>query len=251
MEAIKKASLWKIDSSIFIDVEGLKTFPKERLIVFCTGSQGEERAVLSRLANQTYLDLKIVEGDSIILTSSPIMDNRYNLEIINNKLYELGAKIYENNQNNLLHASGHACQEDLKLMLTLTSPRFFMPFHGDQRMLTMHGVLAGEVGIPEKNILVCKNGEVITVSRDKEQRTVFSKSGETVYTEPDYIFNQRVISGRVWEDSVGTRKSMYEGGVIIVLILVNKKDRANVINLPHIFTYGFINIQKNKELIKS
>ncbi len=229
----------------------MKTFPRERLIVFCTGSQGEERAVLSRLANQTYLDLKIVEGDSIILTSSPIMDNRYNLEIINNKLYDLGAKIYENSQNNLLHASGHACQEDLKLMLTLTNPRYFMPFHGDQRMLTTHGILARETGIPERNILVCKNGEVITAFKDREQKTVFLKSGEIIHTEPDYIFNQRVIPGQTWEGSVGTRKDMYEGGVVIVLILVNKKDKARITNLPHIFTYGFINIQRNKELIKN
>src|SRR5579862_454549 len=89
------------------------------------------------------------------------MDNRYNLEAINNKLTELGAIIYENSKEELLHASGHACQEDLKLMLTLVKPRYFMPFHGDFRMLKAHGQLAQEIGVPLSNIFVCQNGEVV------------------------------------------------------------------------------------------
>lgn len=251
MEAIKKASLWKIDSSVFIDVEAIKKFPKSKLIVFCTGSQGEERAVLSRLANQTYNDLKIIEGDSIILTSSPIMDNRYNLELIINKLYELGAKIYENNKENLLHASGHACQEDLKLMLTLVKPRYFMPFHGDYRMLKTHGLLAEEFGIAKKNILICKNGDVVSSSKDEEGSNSFQLTDETIFTEPNYIFNQKVIDGTIWDNSVSIRKEMYEGGVVIVLIFVTKKNGSRSISFPHIFTYGFINIQRNRDLIRS
>lgn len=250
MEAIKKASLWKIDSSIFIDVESIKTFPKEKLIIFCTGSQGEERAVLSRLANQTYSDLKIIEGDSIILTSSPIMDNRYNLEIINNKLYELGANIYENNKEDLLHASGHASQEDLKLMLTLVNPRYFMPFHGDYRMLKTHGFLAEEVGIPKKNIFICENGEVVSSQKNKDGENSFFVKNEKIFTKPDYIFNQKVILGEIWDKSVELRKEMYEAGVIIILIFISKKGKNKFVNFPHIFTYGFINIQKNKDLIR-
>lgn len=251
MEAIKKASLWKIDSSVFIDVEAIKKFPKEKLIVFCTGSQGEERAVLSRLANQTYTDLKIIEGDSIILTSSPIMDNRYNLETIINKLYDLGAKIYENNKENLLHASGHACQEDLKLMLTLVNPKHFMPFHGDYRMLKTHGLLAQEFGIAKENILICKNGEVVIASKNEEGNNSFHLANEEIFTEPNYIFNQKVIDGAIWDKSVGIRKEMYEGGVVIVLIFVGKRGGNRNISFPHIFTYGFINIQRNKDLIRS
>ncbi|WNE41469.1 MAG: Ribonuclease J 1 [Mycoplasmataceae bacterium] len=250
MEAIKKASLWKIDSSVFIDVESIKTFPKEKLIIFCTGSQGEERAVLSRLANQTYSDLKIIEGDSIILTSSPIMDNRYNLEIINNKLYELGATIYENNKEDLLHASGHASQEDLKLMLTLVNPKHFMPFHGDYRMLKTHGFLAEEIGIPKKNIFICENGEVVSSQKNKDGNNSFFVKNEKIFTKPDYIFNQKVISGEIWDSSVELRKEMYEAGVIIILIFISKKGKNKFVNFPHIFTYGFINIQKNKDLIR-
>jgi ribonuclease J len=251
MEAIKKASLWKIDNSVFIDIEAIKKFPKERLIVFCTGSQGEERAVLSRLANQTYLDLKIIEGDSIILTSSPIMDNRYNLEIIINKLYELGAKIYENNKEDLLHASGHACQEDLKLMLTLVNPKYFMPFHGDYRMLKNHGLLAEEFGISKENIFVCKNGEIVSSFKNENNDNCFYLENEKIFTEQDYIFNQKVINKNIWDKSVSIRKEMHDGGVMIVLIFIEKKNGNVNINFPHIFVYGFINIQKNKDLMRS
>src|SRR5581483_8061750 len=89
------------------------------------------------------------------------MDNKVRVEKVNNKLFALGAKIFENNKEDLLHASGHACQEDLKLMLKLVNPTHFMPFHGDFRMLKKHGHLAKELGISEKNIFVCQNGEVI------------------------------------------------------------------------------------------
>src|SRR3954468_24745572 len=96
------------------------------------------------------------------------MDNKLNVEIISNKLFSLGAKVYENSKEDLIHTSGHACQEDLKLMLTLTKPRYFMPFHGDFRMLKVHGSLAQETGVPDANIFVCQNGEIVQVKEEEE-----------------------------------------------------------------------------------
>ncbi|CAI2180827.1 14119_t:CDS:2 [Funneliformis geosporum] len=166
----------------------------------------EAKAVLSRLAHQIYPDLKIVRGDTIILTSSPIMDNRYNLEAINNRLMELGATIYENNKEELLHASGHACQEDLKLMLTLVKPRYFMPFHGDFRMLKVHGFLAQATGVPAENIFVCQNGEIVQAKEketslsvgEKNQKAPLSKpkfflTDQKIDANPSYVFNQKVV----------------------------------------------------------
>ncbi|CAG8453765.1 10964_t:CDS:2 [Ambispora leptoticha] len=173
--------------------------PNNKLIIFCTGSQVEP-------------------GDSIILTSSPIMDNKLNVEIINNKLFELGAKIYENGGENLIHASGHACQEDLRLMLKLVNPTYFMPFHGDFRMLKKHGHLAKEMGMPEKNIFVCQNGEVVE-AKVKEL-----------------------------ESSIEIRKKMSRGGLILVLIFYDKK-KEQLAEPPYIFTYGFINMKKHGDLI--
>jgi len=163
------------------------------LIIFCTGSQGEEKAVLSRLANQIYPDWKILPGDSIVFTSSPIQANSLNVDINSNKLLSLGAKVYANSKDDLLHVSGHACQEDLKLMLSLVNPRYFMPFHGDFRMLKVHGTLAQEIGIPAENVFVCQNGEVIVGRENEQQKLEFQLSEKKISAEHDYIFNQKVI----------------------------------------------------------
>ena len=243
IKVINKASLWKIDGSVFLKASAISKTPNNKLIIFCTGSQGEEKAVLSRLAHQNYPDWKVEPGDSIILTSSPIMDNKLNIEMISNKLFEIGAKIYENGGRNLLHASGHACQEDLRLMLRLVNPIYFMPFHGDFRMLKKHGHLAKEMGVLEKNIFVCQNGEVI-----EAQGKDFFLSKSKISAQPSYIFNKKLLPVKELESSIATRKKMAQGGLILVLIFYDKK-KEQLIESPYIFTYGFINMKKYGDLI--
>ncbi|CAG8453605.1 1144_t:CDS:2 [Racocetra fulgida] len=155
-------------------------------------------------------------GDCIILTSSPIMDNKFNVELISNKLFALGAKVYENNKEDLLHASGHACQEDLKLMLTLTKPRYFMPFHGDFRMLKKHGHLAQELGIQKENIFVCANGEVVE-TRGKE----FFLTKKKIPAQPNYVFNGRILPAEELKNNLILREKMSQGEL---------KDFSQVVN---------------------
>ncbi|MEG7978629.1 MAG: ribonuclease J [Mollicutes bacterium UO1] len=219
--------------------------PNNKLIIFCTGSQGEEKAVLSRLAHQNYPDWKVEAGDSIILTSSPIMDNKFNVEIINNKLFALGAKVYENNKEDLLHASGHACQEDLKLMLTLAKPRYFMPFHGDFRMLKKHGHLAKELGIPEKNIFVCANGEVM-----EAQGKDFFFSKTKLPAQPNYVLNGKLLAAAELSNNLLLREKMSQGGLVLVVIFYDKKKKKLSVP-PYIFTYGFINMKKHEGLMNN
>jgi len=184
-------------------------------------------------------------GDSIILTSSPIMDNKFNVEIINNKLFALGAKVYENNKEDLLHASGHACQEDLKLMLTLVKPRYFMPFHGDFRMLKKHGHLAKELGIPEKNIFVCGNGEVLE-ARGKE----FFLTKIKLPAQPNYVLDGKLLPVEELNNNLVLREKMSRGGFVLVVLFYNKKKRK-LSTPPYIFTYGFINMKKHEDLISN
>jgi ribonuclease J len=230
-----------MDKTVFLEPKNIAKTPSDKLIIFCTGSQGEEKAALSKLARQVYPGWKVATGDSIILTSSPIMDNKFRVEIINNKLFTLGAKIYENSPEDLLHASGHACQEDLKLMLKLVNPRHFMPFHGDFRMLKKHGRLARELGIPEKNIFVCQNGEVIE-ARGKE----FFLSGAKVPAQPNFIFNQKMLPADELSNNLSLREKMSQAGVILVIILNDTKEPAT-----YIFTYGFIDMKKNENLLNN
>ncbi|RHZ36732.1 ribonuclease J [endosymbiont GvMRE of Glomus versiforme] len=247
LKAIQKVSLWKIDNSIFVKSAFEKKIPPQKLIIFCTGSQGEAKAVLSRLAHQIHPDWKIIRGDTVILTSSPIMDNRYNLEAINNKLIELGATIYENSKEELLHASGHACQEDLKLMLTLTKPRYFMPFHGDFRMLKVHGSLAQETGVPIDNVFVCQNGEVVQAREEENKPTQFFLTNQKIDTTPHYVFNQKIIQGDWWKDYLDLRQQMSHFGVVVVITFYNQVQQK--FDLPYLFTYGFLNMEKNKFLV--
>ncbi|MCE8163025.1 MAG: ribonuclease J [Candidatus Moeniiplasma glomeromycotorum] len=245
MKSIQKASLWKIDSSVFLKVENIGKTPKNKLIIFCTGSQGEEKAVLSRLAHQIYPGWKVEPGDSIILTSSPIMDNRLGVEIISNKLFALGAKVYENSKEDLLHASGHASQEDLKLMLKLVNPTHFMPFHGDFRMLKQHGHLAKTLGVPEKNVLICQNGDVIEARGNS-----FFHSKIKVPAQPHYVFNQKLISSSEVNSILDLRQKMSWGGLVLIVVFYDqKKGKLNL--LPSLFTYGFMNMKKNETLLTS
>ena len=249
VKAIQKVSLWKIDNSVFVKSSLGEQIPPEQLIIFCTGSQGEAKAALSRLAHQIHPNWKILPSDTIILTSSPIMDNRYNLEAINNKLMELGATIYENSKEELLHASGHACQEGLKLMLTLTKPRYFLPFHGDFRMLKVHGSLAQETGVLDSNIFVCRNGEVIQGQEENNKSSRFFLGQEKIETTPSYVFNKKIIQGDWWKKHLDLRKQMFNFGVIILIFFYQPIQEK--FELPYFFTYGFFNMEKNRLLVGS
>nr|CAG8570150.1 2920_t:CDS:2 [Entrophospora candida] len=199
--------------------EAIAKTPNNKLVIFCTGSQGEERAVLSRLAHQ--------------------------VEKVNNKLFALGAKIYENSKEDLLHASGHACQEDLKLMLKLVNPRYFMPFHGDFRMLKRHGFLAQELGLPEKNVFVCENGEIVE-AKGKD----FFLSEARVPSQPNYVLNGKLLPTGELNNSLLLREKMSQGGVVLIVLFYDKKNKK-LSDSPYIFTYGFINMKRNEELISS
>src|SRR4051794_587689 len=171
------------------------------------------------------------------------MDNKVLVEKVNNKLFALGAKIYENSKEDLLHASGHACQEDLKLMLKLVNPTYFMPFHGDFRMLENHGHLAQELGLAEKNIFVCQNGEVVE-AHGKE----FFLSKAKVPAQPNYVLNRKLLSAKELNSNLELREKMSHGGVILVILFYDEKKRK-LVSSPYLFTYGFINMKKSENLI--
>src|SRR5437763_2732046 len=147
------------------------------------------------------------------------MDNKFNVEKINNKLFSLNAKIYENNKNDLLHASGHACQEDLKIMIRLVNPKYFMPIHGNFRMLKEHSYLAEELGIPTKNIFVCENGRVI-----EERKKEFFLSKIKIKSNPNFVFNGRLIMTEDLEKKISTRKKMSSYGVVFIVLFFKKQE---------------------------
>ena len=151
----------KAPDSFFISNNEAKKLPDNEILILCTGSQGEALAALSRIANGTHKFVKIKPGDTVVFSSSPIPGNASSINVVVNRLFRAGAKVLVNTAFNNLHTSGHASQEEQKLMLLLTKPKYFFPVHGEYRMLKIHAELSQEVGVPKENTFVLSNGDTI------------------------------------------------------------------------------------------
>jgi len=220
----------KIPAEMEIDIDDIGYYPDDEIILVTTGSQGEPMSVLARMAAGTHKHIKIRKEDTIILSSKFIPGNERAIAGIINRLYRLGADvIYEKISE--IHVSGHAFQEELKLMINLTKPRYFIPIHGEYRHLTLHTRLAQEVGIPPERILLAENGQVIE----------FNEKGGRL--------RERVGTGRVLIDGKGVgdvgrsvlkeRRNLSEHGLVVVAMALDE-DTGTVVYGPEIFSRGFV-----------
>ena len=224
-----------------VDISAIKSLPKNKIVIVSTGSQGENMSALYRMAFSTHKQVDIVAGDRIIISASAIPGNEKAVSKIINELYRKGAEVvYEKSEG--LHVSGHACQEELKIIHGLVKPQFFIPVHGEQRHLQIHGKLAQQMGTPAKNICIAELGSVIEITR-KTCR-----------------INQTVPAGQVFVDGTGVgdvgsvvlrdRKHLAEDGMIVVCVSINSQD-GGVITGPDIITRGFIYVKESEELMDS
>lgn len=228
------------DSTIFIDVNDAKNLKKDEICILCTGSQGEPLAALSRIANGTHKQIQLLPDDIVVFSSSPIPGNRSSINRIINKLYLKGVRVYTNTELADIHTSGHAKQEELKWMLRIIKPEYFMPVHGEYRMLKTHRDLAIDCDIPKENIFIMRNGDVLELNK----RGAF--------------FNRKVPAGDIYVDGsrigdVGSvvirdRKLMSKDGILVTIINVDPLKKELLIK-PNITTRGFIMVNENAELI--
>ena len=210
--------------------------------ILCTGSQGEPLAALSRIANGTHKQIKLREDDIVIFSSSAIPGNQLSISRTINKLYLKGVRVFTNTSFNEIHTSGHANQEELKLMIRLLMPKYLMPFHGDYRMLKKHADLGVECGIDKKNTFVLRNGDVLILKNHTITKSMESVSGEDVYVDGDRI-------GEVCSAVIRDRKIMSTDGILVVLANIDSKTKKLLIK-PNITTRGFILVNENEELIR-
>ena len=224
-----------------VDINAIKSLPKNKIVIVSTGSQGENMSALYRMAFSTHRQVDIVAGDRIIISASAIPGNEKAVSKIINELYRKGADVvYEKSEG--LHVSGHACQEELKIIQGLVKPKFFIPVHGEQRHLQIHGKLAQQMGIAPKNICIAEIGNVIELT------------GKT------WKINQTIPAGQVFVDGTGVgdvgsvvlrdRKHLAEDGMIVVCVSINAQD-GGVITGPDIITRGFIYVKESEELMDS
>ncbi len=208
--------------------------------ILCTGSQGEPLAALSRIADDTHKQIKLRPDDVVIFSSSAIPGNAASISKTINKLYLKGVKVYTNKIMSDLHTSGHANEEELKLMIRLINPKYLMPFHGDYRMLKKHASIGELCGIPKKNTFILKNGGVLNIKNHVITR------GEDVSSPDVYVDGSRI--GEVGSAVLRDRKIMANDGILVIIVNMDMKKRELLIK-PNITTRGFILINENEELI--
>ncbi len=215
--------------------------PDEKLVIVCTGAQGEKNAVLMRIANNEHRRLKVQPGDGLVFSSSVIPGNERTVQSLKDTLVRQGAKIYHY-QNLDVHAGGHAKQEDLKLMMRLTKPKYLIPIHGNRFLLESHANLGEEVGIPRQNIFVADNGQVMQWTNEGAQLTK-----ERVPTE--YVMVDGLGVGDVSEVVLRDRVALAEDGIFVVIATIDKKT-GDLVGSPDIISRGFVYMRENKELIE-
>ncbi len=223
-----------------IHVNDLKNYKDNEVVIITTGSQGEPMSALTRMANNDHKKVQIKAGDLVIISANPIPGNEKTVSRVINMLYEKGANVLYDALTQV-HVSGHARREELKLMLTLLRPKFFIPVHGEYRHLMQHSKLAQELGLPEDHTIIGKNGDIIEL------------------TTKSIAINGAVTSGNILVDGLGVgdvgnivlrdRKLLSENGLIIV-VLATERGTGKVLSGPEIVSRGFIYVRENIDLIE-
>ena len=226
---------------IFISSEEANKLNPAKVCLLCTGSQGEPLAALSRIANGTDKNITLTKDDVVIFSSSPIPGNALSINRTINKLYLKGAKVYTNASDTNVHTSGHARQDELKLLLRLVRPAYFMPMHGEYRMLNAHAELAIQCGVPKENTFVHKNGDILAIKDGKVH-----KKGSILINDI-YVDGNRI--GDVGVSIIKDRKIMSTDGILVAILNLDIENKKMIIE-PNITSRGFVVVNDNQALIK-
>ena len=229
----------KIEKENLVSIDQINKYNNNEIVIITTGSQGEPMSALARMATSEHRKVNIVSGDTIIISATPIPGNEKLVSRVVDQLFKKGAEVVYGSSE-AVHVSGHACQEELKLMQTLVRPKYFIPVHGEYRHLKQHGELANSIGVPKSNILIPEIGDVIEITRNS-----IKKSGS-------------VISGQIFVDGLGVgdvgnivirdRKHLSQDGILTVVVTLSKENKA-IIAGPDIISRGFVYVRESEKLM--
>lgn len=240
IEAGQKLGYLNIPEEALVDAQELHNLPANKLMILCTGSQGEPMAALSRIADGTHRQISLQPDDTVVFSSNPIPGNTVSVNNLINKLDEAGVTVIHGKVNNI-HTSGHGGQEDQKLMLRLIKPKFFMPCHGEFRMQMIHTKLAEQTGIPEDNCFIMKNGDVLALTRDSARIADHFSAGDVYLNDADINDN---VSSQILSD----RTILASEGVVTAVATINIK-KHRITAGPDTISRGFIYMRESNELI--
>ena len=227
---------------MLIEAQDVNRYSPHELAILCTGSQGEPMAALARLASGTHRQVEVSRGDTVILAATPIPGNERNVSRIVDNLFAKGVKvIYGSGSVTGMHVSGHASQEELKLMLTLMKPKYFIPIHGEYRMLYQHRLLAEAVGVESDNIFIINNGEVVDFINSEARQERHIPNGNTLV--------DGLGIGDVGHIVLRDRKVLSEDGILIFVISLSKSD-GTIVSGPDIISRGFVYVKESEELME-
>lgn len=235
----RKLNYLDIPESLLVSIEQAKTMPANEVVIMCTGSQGEPTSILGRLSTGTNRLFDVEEGDTIILSAHPIPGNEENVYRTINRLFERGANvIYESIAP--VHVSGHASQEEMKLLLHLTKPKFFVPVHGELRQLKQHALLGEQIGIPRENISVIQNGQIVEFADGKMRLGAFVPAA--------MVFVDGSGVGDVSVDVMREREELSRDGVVLVQLVLDKYS-GGLMQEPEIVSKGFMMTREASDLL--
>jgi ribonuclease J len=237
-ETARRLGQFKVKKDTFVDIRDMDKYEDNEIVLITTGSQGEPMSALTRIAYGEHRKIQLTPNDAVILSATPIPGNEMAVNKVINRLLERGAKvIYETLSE--IHVSGHACQEELKLLLSLVKPKYFIPAHGEIRHLMKHAQIANKMGIDENNIFIMENGNVLEIS------------------QKDAKFVGDVPSGNILVDGLGVgdvgnivlrdRRHLSEDGLIIVVVSISRDGK--VVSGPDIISRGFVYVRESGDLI--
>ena len=229
----------EVDKDTLVPIDQINKYNNDQIVIITTGSQGEPMSALSRMAASEHRKVNIVEGDTIIISATPIPGNEKLVSKVINQLFKKGAEVIYGSLENI-HVSGHACQEELKLMQALVKPKHFIPVHGEYRHLKQHGELAIKLGLDEKNVIIPDVGDIIEVTRNSIKK------------------NGTVISGQIFVDGLGVgdvgnivlrdRKHLSQDGILTVVVTLSKENKCIVAG-PDIISRGFVYVRESEGLM--
>jgi len=230
----------KSKKGTFIKTKGMGRFPDSKITILCTGAQGESSAVLMRIANKEHSSIRLKKRDSVILSSSVIPGNERTVQVLKDNILRQGAKVFHYKMMDI-HAGGHAQKEELKKMIKIMKPKFFLPIHGQYSMLVSHAELAKEMGLSERNIVLAENGQIINLN----QKRVFVEKKEVL---ANYVMVDGLGVGDIGKVVLRDRHLLARDGMFVIVAIIDRQT-GKVRGSPDIISRGFVYLRESKELL--